>query len=710
VTYVATVGTEPSPVLISALHHLGIGAATAVLLLHSDTTTGYAEAIRRAITALCPGAPVNLGSVGQAPGDFSAVRTRIRELVKTLGDQEWWADYSGGTKVMSVLLVEEHLRQHCDSARWRCYLDDILGVICYDDGSRATVKLRADFNLDCLRRLHGYEPAEKSRERGLTDKQITDIATATSAALDNKTRPRLHKETDWWTVYQYLCANSEEDPDGRNIGQALELAVAAFFADPPPQVMPRPDEVVLNFESTYHWVGAPVELDVVLRYGHRVLAISCKNRGQYFEGMDRQQASGKLAAAGAEIQQKARAVLGGAVRPILWIRGQQAAKAAAPLAELLLGPGLQWRHPSVFTQDDLRNFLTGQPEYRKQLEERLRLHPPRGRSAQDSHPEVDPPEDLTRNRPPESTQPVHLVTALSGNVLAYAAAAQSLTLSAVTVLSTSETAGPDDGDRGPLIEQMRLDVLGAGPASKDVRLERLQVDSPDHGDTVARVQQLIEDNDNGVVLDITGGTKATSVAVYVAALNAAKTASVSVCYSDLEANKLRWWDGTHHDQPKRPAATYDALRKMQRRPLEHVLVRLADLGCSNPWLRLGAEGLTRICPDAQVVVFSHDLLLLPEHLMVFTGTRVVGLYTNRKLNTNSNGGGLNEALFVDALVYALAGDAARTLLITEQESPKKLRSRYASLVRRRYQPGVLTPADLAPGVAGTNLLTELRDL
>ncbi|MFC0438064.1 hypothetical protein [Kutzneria buriramensis] len=710
VALAVTVGTNPVPVLLTVCQH----RPHTVWLVHTTGPRGTADYARRVAAVLggwFPALTVHLLDVGADAADVTAIRAALRPLAGLPAG--WACDYTGGTAVMSVLLAQTHRDAHlavtgADRPDLRGYWDESGDRVHHDDGTTRRCAVPEGFTLDTIRRLHGYlsapgpTPCSPALERGPC--YARDLCRLAHAVLTGQQPPEVPVDQRDRELIGALLGS------GDAAGAALELVVGALLTAAPLVLsrIPAPDEVHLNTKAITAAApssGDANELDVLARYGQRVVAISCKNR---------RNPQGILASALGEINQKARAVYGGATRPALTIIMDKAGESGGPhpapdeLSTLLLGPGMTLRGPHIITEADLRDLLAeviglrvGQPRLRPLLAQRFGLV---------SVAAVVPPAEL----PTGLDGPV-LITTLSGNVLATVASAHRQRPRHVIVLGT-----PEFRDR---VRATDLDAaLGApGATTRFVPIAMTALPA-----LTRTIGALIAGVRGPVVVDVTGGTKTVSVAGYlaVAAASEAGRGDLRLCYTDIWSGSRRWFDGTteplgpmddrigqllvaHASRPEAvsfravdPAALDVSGEKSPSRVLlARVMARLAALLPTARWYR----------PTLTLPGRAQDWNWLPPGYLLVTGNRLIGLYGHERLGKSADG--LSEALFVDTLVAALGGDIARTLLVTDRDSPDAayLSARYSQLVRRPFPPRVLTREHAEIVLTSADAAHELLD-
>lgn len=709
---VVTVGTNPVPVLLTVCQH----ELSAVWLVHSsgdDGTASYAYRIAEVLGKHRPEMTVQLLDIGAAPGDFAAVRA---ELARPRADPSWpppapWrCDYTGGTAVMSVEVVTAHVTAHgLRRADLRSYWDEVNGRVRYDHGVGEPGRVPEFFDLVTIARLHGF---------ARTNKACTFLDVQDARWAENLCRlahaVAIHgREPDDLTglsathvswVRQLHCTKEAS-------GYGLELVVAALLvrAGHLTGDLPRPDEVVIGFEAAPAG-GACVEVDIIARYGQQVLVVSCKNTSY---------AAKYTAAAAGKVYQEAQALFGGATRRMLvtaLAKPIGATGESHPVArgftDLLLGPGLTWRSPHVLTDRELRRMLDevtatpGRAASTPELDRVLRHSLGLARSAQRPGPVPMPAAG------PFSAG-LTLVTTLSGNALATVASGRGLAARHVVVL---EASGRDITGRHRWTGELQQ-AIGV----VDATVDPVPVDMSDVPALTSTIGEVIDQCEHPVVIDVTGGTKAVSVAGHLAA-SAAGRSDVRVCYSDIRTSRRRWLDG-RSDELAESSTDIERLLTLSDRRRGTVDFRGADLdGLAASRYRseqLVAAVIRRLTggPVTDAVLVRPTLWMadpsgqerdwLPRCLVLVTGSRVIGLYAHGKLTSMQRDGKLGAALFVDALVAASGGDIARSVFVTDQDRDRDFERRLRSLVRRPFPPRVLWRSDAEGVINDDAKLAEL---
>ncbi|MGQ0776300.1 MAG: hypothetical protein ACT4NY_18050 [Pseudonocardiales bacterium] len=723
---VVTVGTSPVPVLLTICQH----EPSAVWLVHSSGERGTASHACRIAEVLGehrPAMTVRLVDLDAEPGDFAAVRdslARPRNELDWPPRGPWRCDYTGGTAVMAVELVAAHLAAHGPSrAGWRSYWNEAGGQVRYDDGDHAPCRVPEFFDLVTVARLHGFAWREVKGFRSLDlqdarwAESVCALAHAVLAGSAEPDDPAGLSPADAALV---RTVRASDQKSGKASGDSLELIVAALLARAGQLggELPRPDEVLVKFEVApldLHPGGDRVEIDVVARYGQRILAVSCKNTSDALKN---------TAAAVGKVYQEAQALFGGATRRVLVtaLAKSAAATDSHPVepgfTDLLLGPGLIWRSPYVLTEGDLRRMLaevTASPrrssrtsdssrtsELSRMLRDRL------GLGAAARRPGV-----ALRGKIGPFDVGLTLVTTLSGNALAMVASGRGLPVRHIAVLEGASRAGADE----------LLRAIGAADATVD----QVPVDMSDVPELISQITWVIDccaRAGQPVVIDITGGTKAVSVAGYLVA-SAADQGEVRLCYSDIWTGQRRWRDGGPERLAELNTSIEGLLNLSSRRPGAVEFGRLDDLseftGSDHPSERLLGQVMRRLTAgDKSERILVRPKLFqpgeseqnrdwLPRCAVLIAGNRLIGLYAHSKLT--SMGKGLGEAMFVDALVAAIGGDIARSLFVTSQDRDRTLSiletGRLRALVRRPFPPRVLCRADAEDVIRDNVKLAEL---
>lgn len=724
---VVTVGTSPVPVLLTICQH----EPSVVWLVHTGGDRGTASHARRIAEVLRehqPGMTVQLVDLDAAPGDFVAVR---ESLARPRADLEWpprvpWrCDYTGGTAVMAVELVAAHLAAHGPSrAGWRSYWDEAGGQVRYDGGDYERCRVPEFFNLVTVARLHGFtwRNHRKFRSFDTTDTSwAEDVCRRAHQVLTGRVTP---EEVAGPSAADAALVAALSKPEGDS-GSALELVVAALLvrAGQLGGDLPRPDEVMVSFEVEPTDIDVdedhPIEIDVVARYGQQILVISCKNTNDALKKTE------KTAAAVGKVYQEAQALYGGATRRVLitTLAKSGAVIGGSPpvepgFTELLLGPGLIWRSPYVLTETDFKQLLgevaapSGRPRRTPGLDRMLRNQLGLGDVARYS--DAAPRDEIGL-----LDQGLTLVTTLSGNVLAMVASGRGLPVRHVAVL---EAAGRAGADRHLWAAELQR-VIGV----TDATIDRVPVGMSDVPDLISRITRVLDSCARAgqpAVIDITGGTKAVSVAGYLAA-SAVGDAEVRVCYSDIYTNQRRWLDGKSEPLTALTTSIEGLLNLRCHNPgsVEFPPVDLDEFFNSRHQSENLLAEVIQVLRGALVnpvlvrprLVFpgeaGQDRDWLPRCGVLIAGNRLIGLYAHGNLTNMRKG--LGKAMFVDALVAALGGDTARSLFITSQDQDENrdlanLESgRLRALVRRPFPPKVLCRSDAEDVIHNPAKLAEL---
>lgn len=714
---VVTVGTSPVPVLLTICQH----EPSVVWLVHSSGDRGTASHARRIAEVLGEHRStmtVRLIDLDAEPGDFAAVReslARPRSELDWPPRGPWRCDYTGGTAVMAVELVAAHLAAHGPSrAGWRSYWNEAGGQVRYDDGDHAPCRVPEFFDLVTVARLHAWR-VTRFKSLDLQDARWAEsLCGLAYAVLTGSAGPDDAAGLSFADAALVRKVRASDKDSVQESGNSLELIVAALLARAGQLGgdLPRPDEVLVNFEVApldLHPGGDRVEIDVVARYGQQVLAISCKNTSDALKN---------TAAAVGKVYQEAQALFGGATRRVLVTAlAKSDAGGSRPVepgfTDLLLGPGLTWRSPYVLTEGDLQRMLgeactsprrsKRTPELSRMLQNRLGLGAGARRPDVVSRDEIGP-FDVGQT----------LVTTLSGNALAMVASGRGLEVRHIAVLEGASRAGVDELRR----------AIGA----EDATIDRVPVDMSDVPELIRRITWVIDccaRAEQPVVIDITGGTKAVSVAGYLAA-STANHADVRLCYSDIRTGLRRWRDGKPEPLAKLNTSIEGLLNLSSRVPGVVKFPRVDSnefAGSGHQSERLLAQLMCRLIEGAEAdrILVRPQLFQpgesdpdrdwLPRCAVLIVGNRLIGLYAHGKLTSMRKDEGLGEAMFVDALVAALGGDIARSLFVTSQDRDLKLSAlesgRLRALVRRPFPPRVLCRADAQDVIDDDAKLAEL---
>ena len=237
---VVLVGQNPTPALLASstlpVDHL--------FLVCSDGTVSVARRVAEAVERLREKRVVRVLSVGPDPHDPEAVIALLDRVREALAGRPWHLDYTGGTKVMSVVAALHHERSLPSRAhRLRHYLDP-----------HSDPPGRLGVDLATLAAIHGARWEER-RDPAPVRRYLAGGEDALREAY-----PRL--------------------PDGELNGVIAEGRVLAHLrrlADG------RPDTEVLGARRVadpYRPGGSIADFDALLRHRHRVLCVEVKSRAE----------------------------------------------------------------------------------------------------------------------------------------------------------------------------------------------------------------------------------------------------------------------------------------------------------------------------------------------------------------------------------------------------------------------------------------------
>jgi hypothetical protein len=271
-------------------------------------------------------------------------------------------------------------------------------------------------------------------------------------------------------------------------------------------------------------------------------------------------------------------------------------------------------------------------------------------------------------------------------------------------------------------------VLRGATGAPDATIDQVTVDMSNVPELTSRISRVIdccERAGHPVVIDITGGTKAVSVAGYLAASAPVRT-EVRICYSDIWTGLRRRRDAGSQPLAELSTSIEELLNLSGRNPgaVEFPRAELDEFAHSRHQSeQLLAQLMQRLTDNAltdgilvRPKLFSpgesgSDRGWLPRCVVLIAGNRLIGLYAHGTLTNMDEG--LGEAMFVDALVAALGGDIARSLFVTNQDQdghPKLAaleNGRLRALVRRPFPPRVLCRSDAEDVIYNPEKLAEL---
>ncbi|MEY9212773.1 hypothetical protein NI17_004030 [Thermobifida halotolerans] len=259
-TLVALVGTNPTPILLSALTY----RPRRLVLVHSAGTAAQARRIAERFTDVERSAAADLFCLGQDVGDFSAVQEGYARLLEEYGtalaDTPWRLCFTGGTKPMSVVFALEHAELFPERHDWRGYVDATGGDIRFTDGSGRPVDHRG-LSVAALAALHGVELARTP------DHELVELVARQPRRGEQEVRRRLPDARHLAGVlaegrvlrcFRELAAHAAAGE--------VEVAHSLFVPDPRP-----------GRGGGQHAIG---DFDLVVRHRHRVLCVECKTAPQ----------------------------------------------------------------------------------------------------------------------------------------------------------------------------------------------------------------------------------------------------------------------------------------------------------------------------------------------------------------------------------------------------------------------------------------------
>lgn len=497
-TLVALVGTNPTPILLSALTY----RPRLLVLVHSAGTAAQAARIAEQFTRIEPAAQVERFDLGADVGDFSAVQHGYTRLLHgsraDLGSTEWRLCFTGGTKPMSVVFAVEHATLFPDRHDWRGYVDATGGGIRFTDGSGRRVDHRG-LSVDTLAALHGVALARTAQH------DLVALVAQHGGPGEQQVRLRVPdpREAAGVVAEGRLLRSLRELARGTPEDE-VEIVHSRYVPDPRPGHGGEQDAIG--------------DFDLVVRYRHQVLCVECKTAPQ-----DIPRTAGWTVA-------KARRVFGDAARVLFVYRGGDD-------RELAANPRLD-----RVTDEDVRAFnrhLRGRDGRRSQvrvltdrqlqrlggawLEELFGTDPPqeRGRSLPPPVPPVEPTE-----------QAPLLVTAVGGSRLSILGAVNAHRPARTVLVRTPEI--DVTTLKQPVEEAMARLRGGPAPAPRRAGRRRprrgtpgVEVSCLDRAVAAADIPAVVEaaqaeiqrarGRGRPVVLDVTAGSKAAAVALALAA-------------------------------------------------------------------------------------------------------------------------------------------------------------------------------------------------
>ena len=493
-TAVVLVGQNPTPALLSSLTL----PADHLLLVGSDGTLPVARRVARAVGRLTDRASVRVLSVGPDPHDFGPVTDTLAAFHRDNGEEPWFLDYTGGTKVMSVAAALFHEQalprdRHPQVLRWRHYLDAQRDLLRTADGSHPGRPVVGDgVDLRTLAEIHGArwlddrdpEPVRLFVQGGKQAllARFPDMSPAVRRGVVAEGR-----------VLSHLLRHTRRH-------RGTEVLGPRQVADP------------------LHPAGAVADFDAVVRYRHRVLCVEAKSRPDDV-----------VARAGWTVT-KARRVFGGAVQVLFVHSGP----AVPGLRERVTAynPALSARSVHVWSLDDLLARLTSFEEVRKAFFPGLGA-PPRGTvgARLPTEPAARPDGAEPPERHPGAGDGPVLVTSLGGSRMGTLTAVHAHRPASTLVLPSRQSVlgGMREAAARTLYaaEHPGTDRPGAALLKESGYRDRVRftpepVDGSDTEAVTAVARRWIADQGAGtapgpVIVDITTGTKAMSLGLALAA-------------------------------------------------------------------------------------------------------------------------------------------------------------------------------------------------
>ncbi|MFD3687928.1 CRISPR-associated protein [Nocardiopsis sp. NPDC058631] len=493
-TAVVLVGQNPTPALLSSLTL----PADHLLLVGSDGTLPVAHRVARAVERLTDRASVRVASVGPDPHDFGPVTDTLAAFHRDNGEEPWFLDYTGGTKVMSVAAALFHEQalpadRHPQVLRWRHYLDAQRDLLRTADGSHPGRPVAGDgVDLRTLAEVHGA--------RWLDDRDPEPVRLfvqggkqALLARFPDMTPAVRRGVVAEGRVLSHLLRHTRRH-------QGTEVLGPRQVADP------------------LHPAGAVADFDAVVRYRHRVLCVEAKSRPDDV-----------VARAGWTVT-KARRVFGGAVQVLFVHSGPAVPGLRARVTAY--NPALSARSVHVWSLDDLLARLTSFEEVRKAFFPGLGA-PPRGAEGtpHPAAPGARGPGSPPPERHPDPGDGPVLVTSLGGSRMGTLTAVHAHRPASTLILPSRQSVlgGVREAAARTLYAAEHPGEARPGAAllkesgyRDRVRFTPEPVDGSDTEAVTAVARRWIADQGSGaapgpVIVDITTGTKAMSLGLAQAA-------------------------------------------------------------------------------------------------------------------------------------------------------------------------------------------------
>ncbi|MET9710767.1 CRISPR-associated protein [Nocardiopsis alba] len=479
---IVLVGQNPTPALLAS----STLPVERLFLVCSDGTSPVAHRVVDAVHRLHDDRSARALSVGPDPHDPRAVTAVLERIRRELDGRPWYLDYTGGTKIMSVVAALHHERSLPPGSRGlRRYLDPHGAPSREDPGP----------DLSTLAAIHGAHWAERS------DPEPVRIYLRGGEDALREAYPRL--------------------PEGEVNGISAEGRVLSHLRR---LTRGRDDTEVLGSRrivDPYRPGGSIADFDVLFRHRHRVLCVEVKSRSEDV-----------VARAGWTVA-KARRVFGGAAR-ILFV---YAGPPVDDLRERLTAynPALSARNVHVWHLDA---FLTRMTTFEALRRAFLPESPPRPREATDQEdPRTPSTSPAPRPRHPEPEEGPLLVTPLGGSRLGALTALHAHRPSRALVLPSRQSLRTKV--RKAAARTLYAVERPGAPTPDDATLRsegyrdrvRLAADPVDGFDPAAVSRSVgawidrERDGDRPVVVDFTTGTKAMSLGLAEAARGAGACAT-----------------------------------------------------------------------------------------------------------------------------------------------------------------------------------------
>ena len=470
---VVLVGQNPTPALLAALT-MPVGW---LLLVCSQATLPVARRVADAVDRLRSDRSTRVLSVGHDPHDPEAITALLERVRRALAGRPWYLDYTGGTKIMSVVAALHHERSHPPRTHHlRRYLDP------HSDPPGAQV-----VDLRTLAEIHGAHWIQQ-RDPAPVRRFLEGGERALRKAYSRLPEGELNGIVAEGRVLAHLRRSTRGRSDTEVLG-------ARRVADP------------------YRSGGSIADFDVLLRHRHRVLCVEVKSR-----------AEDVVARAGWTVA-KSRRVFGGATQVLFVYTGPVVDDLRERIT--VYNPALSARTVHVWHMDALLKRISSFDALQKAFLPVLGARRPAPAPVPPepgSRPPVSP-----RHHPKPSEGPL-LVTPLGGSRLGALTALHAHRPSRALVLPSKQSLRANVREAAArtlyAVEHPELpapdpEVLRAEGYRDRVRLAADPVDGFDPEAVATAVREWITREREGecpVIVDFTTGTKAMSLGLAKAAL------------------------------------------------------------------------------------------------------------------------------------------------------------------------------------------------